>query len=239
MTIVSRGQLSRLSLSDAIRARLREQILAGELAMGQRLTEQGVAEAMGTSAGPVREAFASLTYEGLLMSLPNRGTFVSSVSEQEARGAYDVRQRLELYAFELARDRLTPAADAELDGLIAGLKAAAAKSDYPTMIGLDMRFHGIFYAHSGNPILIAIWPLLEGTIRKFVAVAGTQYTRDFVELAQRHETLLANYRKGDMSAVARELDQHGEDIWRNLPAQSRTSVRGAPPIPAMAGLKSS
>lgn len=238
MTIVSRGQLSRLSLSDAIRARLREQILAGELAMGQRLTEQGVAEAMGTSAGPVREAFASLTYEGLLMSLPNRGTFVSSVSEQEARGAYDVRQRLELYAFELARDRLTPAADAELDELIAGLKAAATKSDYPTMIGLDMRFHGIFYAHSGNPILIAIWPLLEGTIRKFVAVAGTQYTRDFIELAQRHETLLANYRKGDMLAVARELDQHGEDIWRNLPAQSRAGVRTAPPIPAMAGLKS-
>src|ERR1700712_3228312 len=147
MTIVSRGQLSRLSLSDAIRARLREQILAGELAMGQRLTEQGGAEAMGPSAGPVREAFASLTYEGLLMSLPNRGTFVSSVSEQEARGAYDVRQRLELYAFELARDRLTPAVEAELDELIAGLKTAASKSDYPAMIGLDMRFHGIFYAH--------------------------------------------------------------------------------------------
>ena len=64
MTIVTRGQLTRQSLSDAIRARLREQILSGELSMGQRLTEQGVAEAMGTSAGPVREAFASLTYEG-------------------------------------------------------------------------------------------------------------------------------------------------------------------------------
>jgi DNA-binding GntR family transcriptional regulator len=217
MTVVSRGQLSRLSLSDAIRARLREQILAGELAMGQRLTEQGVAEAMGTSAGPVREAFASLTYEGLLMSLPNRGTFVSSVSQEEARGAYEVRQRVELFAFELARDRLTPEAEAELDRLVSGLKAAAEKSDYPAMIGLDMRFHGIFYAHSGNPILIAIWPLLEGTIRKFVSVAGAQYTRDFIELAQRHETLLANYRKGDMAAVARELAQHGQDIWKNLP----------------------
>ena len=111
MTVVTRGQLTRQSLADAIRARLREQILSGEMAMGQRLTEQGVAEAMGTSAGPVREAFASLTYEGLLMSLPNRGTFVSSVSEEEARGAYDVRQRLG-YAFELARSRLTPAANA-------------------------------------------------------------------------------------------------------------------------------
>jgi DNA-binding GntR family transcriptional regulator len=217
MTIVSRGQLARLSLSDAIRARLREQILSGELAMGERLTEQGVAEQMGTSAGPVREAFASLTYEGLLISLPNRGTFVSSVSEEEARGAYEVRQRVELYAFDLARDRLTPEANGELDQLITELKAAAARSDYPTMIGLDMRFHGIFYANSGNPVLIAIWPLLEGTIRKFVSVAGPHYTRDFIELAQRHETLLTNYRRGDMEAVATELAQHGQDIWRNLP----------------------
>jgi DNA-binding GntR family transcriptional regulator len=229
MTIVSRGRLARLSLSDAIRARLREQILAGELPMGQRLTEQGVAEAMGTSAGPVREAFASLTYEGLLMSLPNRGTFVSSVSEEEARGAYDVRQRVELYAFELARPRLTAEADRELDELIAGLKAAALVSDYPTMIGLDMRFHGIFYAHSGNPILAALWPLLEGTIRKFVSVAGPQYTRDFNELALRHELLLANYRKGDMAAVAKELAQHGQDIWRNLrPAQGAGATDAAP-----------
>jgi DNA-binding GntR family transcriptional regulator len=218
MTIVAQGQLARMSLSEAIRARLREQILSGDLAMGTRLTEQGVAEAMGTSAGPVREAFASLSYEGLLISLPNRGTFVSSVSEEEARGAYEVRQRIEPYAFNLARTRLTPAANAELDGLVEGLKEAAARQDYGTMIGLDMRFHGIFYANTGNPILMAMWPLLEGTIRKFVAVAGPQYTRDFVELARRHEDLLGNVRSGDMAAVTRELAQHGQDIWKNLPA---------------------
>lgn len=216
MTIAARGQLARQSLSEAIRTRLREQILAGELAMGQRLTEQGIAEAMGTSAGPVREAFARLAAEGLLISLPNRGTFVSSVSEEEAHSAYGVRHRVELYAFELARDRLTPDANRELDDLVAKLKAAALESDYPTIISLDMRFHGIFYEHSGSPILAAIWPLLEATIRKFVSVAGPHYTRDFNELALRHERLLADYRKGDMDAVARELEQHGEDIWRNL-----------------------
>jgi DNA-binding GntR family transcriptional regulator len=228
MTLASRGQLARQSLGDAIRSRLREQILSGELAMGQRLTEQGVAEAMGTSAGPVREAFASLTSEGLLMSLPNRGTFVSSVSEEEARAAYDIRKRIEFYAFELARPRLTPEAHQELDHLVAGLKAAALKSDYQTMIGLDMRFHGIMYAHSGSPILAAMWPLLEGTIRKFVSVAGVQYTRDFYELALRHDKLLADYRSGDMAAVAGELADHGEDIWRHLrPASGNAAATDA------------
>lgn len=221
VTVETRGQLSRMSLADAIRARLREQILSGELAMGQRLTEQGVAVAMGTSAGPVREAFASLSREGLLISLPHRGTFVSSVSQEEARGAYEVRHRLEPYAFELASTRLTPEANVELDRLVAGLREAAGRRDYAVMISLDMRFHGVFYANSGNPILIAVWPLLEGTIRKFVAVAGPQYSRDLDDLARRHEELLANVRKGDMKAVARELADHGQDIWRHLPAPSQ------------------
>jgi len=212
-----RGQLARMSLGEAIRARLREQILSGELAMGQRLTEQAVAEEMGTSAGPVREAFASLCSEGLLMTLPHRGTFVSSVSQEEARGAYEVRHRLEPYAFELASKRLTPELNAELDDIIARLREAAVRRDYAAIIGLDMRFHGIFYANSGNPILAAVWPLLEGTIRKFVAVAGPQYSRDYNDLVRRHEQLLADVRAGDMAAIARELADHGQDIWRHLP----------------------
>jgi DNA-binding GntR family transcriptional regulator len=217
MAIAVRGQLARMSLGEAIRARLREQILSGELAMGQRLTEQAVAEEMGTSAGPVREAFASLCSEGLLMSLPHRGTFVSSVSQEEARGAYEVRHRLEPYAFELAGKRLTPELNAELDDIIARLREAAVRRDYAAIIGLDMRFHGIFYANSGNPILAAVWPLLEGTIRKFVAVAGPQYSRDYNDLVRRHEQLLADVRAGDMAAIARELADHGQDIWRHLP----------------------
>ena len=217
MAIAVRGQLARMSLGEAVRARLREQILSGELAMGQRLTEQAVADEMGTSAGPVREAFASLCSEGLLMSLPHRGTFVSSVSQEEARGAYEVRHRLEPYAFELASKRLTPQLNVELDDIIARLREAALRKDYAAIIGLDMRFHGIFYANSGNPILVAVWPLLEGTIRKFVAVAGPQYSRDYNDLVRRHEQLLANVRAGDMAAVARELADHGQDIWRHLP----------------------
>jgi DNA-binding GntR family transcriptional regulator len=215
--MATRGLLARMSLGEAIRARLREQILSGELAMGQRLTEQAIAEEMGTSAGPVREAFASLCSEGLLMSLPHRGTFVSSVSQEEARGAYEVRHRLEPYAFELASRRLTPEINAELDEIIARLRAAALRKDYGEIIGLDMRFHGIFYANSGNPILVAVWPLLEGTIRKFVAVAGRHYSRDYNDLVRRHEQLLANVRAGDMAAVTHELAEHGQDIWRHLP----------------------
>jgi DNA-binding GntR family transcriptional regulator len=221
--------LPRTSLAEAIRSRLREQILSGELAMGKRLTEQGVAESMGTSAGPVREAFASLTYEGLLISLPHRGTFVSSVSEEEARGAYEIRGRLEPYAFEQAAEKLTPELLAELEEIVRGLREAAGRDDYGAMIGLDMRFHGVFYIAAGNPILASVWPLLEGTIRKFVAVAGPQYNRDLDDIVRRHQELLDNVRAGDLRAVNQELRDHGQDIWRHLPAPGQaTSKRRRP-----------
>jgi len=198
--------LVRTSLAEAIRQRLRAQILSGELQMGERLTEQGVAEAMGTSAGPVREAFAGLTYEGLIISFPHRGTFVSSVSEEEARGAYEIRGRLEPYAFELAAGRLTPEHEQELEGILAELRTSAA---------------GVFYAASGNQILASVWPLLEGTIRKFVAVAGPQFTQDLDDIVRRHQLLLDSVRAGDLRAVNRELADHGQDIWRNLPAPGK------------------
>lgn len=217
MTIVKQDRIARVSLADSIRSRLREQILSGAVAMGARLTEQGVAEAMGTSAGPVREAFAALTVEGLLLSLPNRGTFVTSVSKEEARSAYEVRHRLELLAFTLARQRLTESDYAELDTIVAEMKAAAVRSDYATMIGFDMAFHNIFYTRSGNPFLAAIWPHLEATIRKFVAVAGPQYTRDLIDLARVHQEMLDNVRSGNLKAVGQELKHHGQDIWTHMP----------------------
>lgn len=101
------------------------------------------------------------------------------------------------------------------------------------MISLDMRFHDIFYALLGTPILIGLWPLLEGTIRKFVSVAGPQYTRDFNELAQRNEVLWAHYRKGDMDAVARELAQHGNYIWRNLQGKGAQAARAEADMAAL------
>ena len=60
---------------------------------------------MGTSAGPVREAFAKLAGEGLLISLPHHGTFVSSISREDDRAAYDVRSVLEPYAAECFSSR--------------------------------------------------------------------------------------------------------------------------------------
>ena len=221
---MTEGRIRRLSLPDEIRHSLREQILSGEIAAGERLTEQGVAEEMGTSAGPVREAFAKLAGEGLLISLPHRGTFVSSISREEARAAYDVRSVLEPYAAECFIARMDDDDVSALEHLLDEYRAAAAVADYPAMIPIDMRFHGYLFAHSGNPTLAVIWPQLESTIRKFIVVAGPQYDRDHAELVRKHDELLEHLRRRDVRTVTHLLAEHGNDLWSHL-EQSAGSQR--------------
>lgn len=216
MPVNSGRHIRRLSLADEIRFSLREQILSGELAPGERLTEQGVADEMGTSAGPVREAFARLAAEGLLISLPHRGTFVSSVSTDEARGAYEVRARLEPYAAECFMARMNESDDEALEQIVTDYRAAAASGDYAAMIPIDMRFHEHLFMRSGNATLAAIWPLLEVTIRKFIVVAGPQYDRDYDELVRKHDELLEEIKARNVKAVSRLLAAHGQDLWRHL-----------------------
>src|SRR3712207_2287356 len=162
--------ITRTSLAEEIRRRLREQILSGELAPGARLTEQGVADSMGTSAGPVREAFAALTGEGLLISLRHRGTFVSSISLDEVRTAYQIRFRLDPLAGELLLDRLTPAILDQLRGHLEEMRAAAGRGDHPALFVADMRFHGLFYPGSGSAGLAPAWPLAAGLMRPFLGL---------------------------------------------------------------------
>jgi DNA-binding GntR family transcriptional regulator len=213
---MTQRHIRRVSFADEIRHALREQILSGELAPGERLTEQGIAEQMGTSAGPVREAFAKLAAEGLLISLPHRGTFVSSVSTEEARAAYDVRAILEPFAAECFLARMDDTDLHALEQLLEEYRAAAAVDDYPAMIPIDMRFHGYLFAHSGNPTLAVIWPQLEVTIRKFIVVAGPQYDRDHAELVRKHDELLRHIRRRDVKTVCNLLATHGHDLWRHL-----------------------
>jgi len=216
MTSGASRPISRTSLAEEIRRRIREQILTGELSPGARLTEQGIAESMGTSAGPVREAFAALASEGLVSSFRHRGTFVSSVSYEEIRNAYEVRFRLEPYAAGLMLDRLTPALLDELRRLVDEMRVAAGHDDHPTLFAADMRFHGRFYTASGSPMLASIWPLIEGVLRKFMSIDPPQLELGLDAIVARHERMLRHLVDRDREGLVRELDSRDWAIWRTI-----------------------
>lgn len=210
------SRLNRGTLVTKIRDYLRDQILSGVLLPGARLTENGLANLLGTSAGPIREAFAALTVEGLLISLPHRGTFVSSISKDEARDAYLVRSRLEPLAAEMTMVKMTADISKEIDDGLEDLRIAALSGDYFSMIPIDMMLHGLLFKHSGNVMLASIWPLLEVAIRKIVVVAGPQYDRDLDGIVQEHQILFKCIEAGDITAVRQLLADHGRDLWNQM-----------------------
>jgi DNA-binding GntR family transcriptional regulator len=217
-------QIVRVTLVDEIRNRLREQILSGNLAPGYRLTEQQVAQDMGTSQGPVREAFASLSQEGLLISLPHRGTFVATVSEAEAQMAYDLRSRIEPYAAELAMAKLDGRFLEALDADIAHMREAASARDLGALIAGDMRFHGRLYELAGTDVLAGVWANVSATIRQFIAVAAPPYYPDLRDAAEDHVILVDLMRSGNIDRLRTEIPNHVSNLWRRIKAAREREI---------------
>ncbi len=212
--------IARVPLSDEIENRLRDQILTGKLQPGQRLTEQGVAREMGTSQGPVREAFSALVREGLLISLPHRGTFVSAVSEQEARTAYQVRGLLEPYAMEQALSHITPRDLRDLGAIIVRMREAAQREDFPAAMAADLEFHGRLYELGGGAVLAKIWSIVSVMILKFALVAAPQYYHDLDTTIADHERILRLLETGEVETLRDETLTHLNDIWTRISSAS-------------------
>lgn len=215
---MERGARARMSLSEEIAQGLREEILSGVLAPGDRIGEMEIASRFQTSQGPVREAFAALRQEGLLISLPRRGTFVSSISEEDARATYEIRLLIEHYVVEEALKRITErdiedfASDLEL------MRQAANVGSLAQVMVHDMRFHGRLYELSGSSVAKSIWNVIELNVRKFLATAGAQYfpKSELPEFVRLHEKLLELIEKRDVTRLQDELRAQLLVIWNRI-----------------------
>jgi DNA-binding GntR family transcriptional regulator len=208
-------KIVRVPLAEEIRNVLRQMIFSGALHPGERITEQQVAHDVGTSQGPVREAFASLCQEGLLISLPHRGTFVSSVSEAEARMAYALRGLIEPRVMELALPKITRDTIEQLEADILTMRTAG---DVASHAAADVQFHGRFYELAGSEVLVTTWQTLSASIRQFVMLVAPHYVPNLGESAQSHVTLLDLIRRKDPGLIQAEVTEHVQNIWKRIGA---------------------
>lgn len=208
---------SRRSLANEIANALRERILSGDLPAGERVGELDIAASYGTSQAPVREALAILRTEGLLMTLPRRGTFVSEVSLEDARAAYEVRRRLDPFVVEHALGRLSDQDLQELDRLAGSMEAAAQRGDFELMTRYDLELHGMLWHRCESPIFGRVWDMLSAGIRTFIVVAGeATFGDELTEVAAMHRRLVDLIHTGDTEGVATELRRQLDLFWARL-----------------------
>ena len=208
-------------LVDRVYARLRLAIHDGTLPPGERLVERQLADRLGVSRAPVRDALHMLEQDGLVASTGRRGKTVATLSAQDSWEVYSLRAALEAMALRLATARATPEAIAELETIVAEMHIACEQGDLPMLATLDLRFHEAACRASGHGRLLWAWTAMSRQIQLLLhvdtRVAEAQYD-DVRGIASRHEKLLAAIRSGDGDAAEALARAHIDAVAERVTA---------------------
>ena len=196
----------------------KERILSGELPGGHLFSEVEVAEALGISRTPTREAFLRLQAEGFLTLLPKRGALVVPIGEREADEVLETRELLETYAVRrLAADpELRPRAVTELRTLLDAQRAAAAAEDLSSFSVADEAFHRTIVEAAGNRLLSGFYGTLRDRQRRMSAHAFGSRRNRLTAALEEHSALLGLLESGDVDAFGAALRTHLDATHRVL-----------------------
>jgi DNA-binding GntR family transcriptional regulator len=186
---------------------LREAILVGRYADGDRLIEDRIARELQTSRGPVREALRELEHEGLVVSYPYRGAVVLGVSDEEVDEVLiPIRLTLEKFSFTKAQERMTEQDFAELAKEVWLMGEAGRDGDLLRSVEADIRFHEFVLSCSGQPHTTQIWGSIAPRIRAYFFRYGRW--SDLSRIAHEHDDLLSALRLDDHKNLMRIVERH-------------------------------
>ena len=218
---VSLGKIERESVTEKVAAVLRSQIVSGALKPGTRLIESQLAEQLGVSRAPLREAFRILEPEGLLVLAPSGGTFVAEISEDDLREIYMVRSVLEGLAMRLVAERVTEGEVAELSHIVEQMKEAAERGAAGQVIELDLQFHERIWRFSRHRRLYEILSNMLGPIHMFLALNSQVYD-DLVDNALEHVQIVDALSSEDAREADKIMVSHIEDAGKRNIAYVRS-----------------
>lgn len=150
---VKREVTDKYSLRGRVFNRLREDILSGRYEDHEELREVAIGEEMGVSRTPVREAFRQLELEGLIQIIPNKGAYVTGITEKDVKDIYMIRSLLEGLCARWATEHITPEQMDEMEENIYLGEFHAKKGNLELLAELDNRFHDIMYEACDSKIL--------------------------------------------------------------------------------------
>jgi len=208
--------IRRADLFEDVYSRLRNAILIGVLAPGERLVEAELATRLGVSRAPIRDALRTLELDGLVSPRGRRGKMVSTLTAHDVWEVYSFRASLEAMGIRLAIEKPSESLMLELEELLADMRKTAAAGDLPKLSALDVRFHEAICRASGHQRLFGAWKGMANQIRLLSQqVIDTQY-RDLADIPDRHERLLAAIRSADAAAAEQEVRTHIDSVAKRV-----------------------
>lgn len=176
-----------LPLRDVVFNTLRQAIITGEFAPGERLMEIALANRLGVSRTPVREAIRKLELEGLVIMIPRKGAQVARITEKNLRDVIEIRSVLEELAVSLSCERIDEEGKKRLEEAHREFVEAVNTNDILTMVEKDEQFHNAIFESTCNDRLI---PIINNLREQFY-----RYRMEYIKDIQHHTILVKEHEK--------------------------------------------
>lgn len=196
-----------LPLRDVVFNTLRQAILTGELKPGERLMEIHLANRLGVSRTPIREAIRKLELEGLVIMIPRRGAEVAEITEKSLKDVLEVRRALDALCAELACDRISEEELGRLKEACAAFERATATRDAKIIAKADVALHDIIVQATNNERLITLVNNLSEQMYRY----RFEYIKDETQhnrLVEEHRTIYESLVKKDKEAASKAAKIH-------------------------------
>jgi DNA-binding GntR family transcriptional regulator len=205
----------RASLADQVFDRLEQQILRGDYAPGEVLSENGLSAQLGVSRTPVREALARLESEGLLHTVKGRGIVVSGVTPKDAADIFEIRLRIEGLAAARCARYITEKQRLELEEILELQEFYAGKDNAERMRVLDSDFHRAIFEYCASPCLTAILIDLHHKVQQYrklsISTAG-RTQKAVMEHKQIYDAIAAH----DPERAEALMADHIQNAYANI-----------------------
>lgn len=208
-----------LPLRDVVFNTLRQAILTGEMKPGERLMEIHLANKLGVSRTPIREAIRKLELEGLVIMIPRRGAEVAQITWKNLKDVLEVRRALDVLAVELACERMTREEHQELLHACEKFEEATRSKDIREIAQTDVAFHDLIIASTRNNRLIQLVNNLAEQMYRYrfeYIKDESQHARLVEEHNNIYQSILHRDKEAAANAVRNHVDNQEDAIIRQL-----------------------
>lgn len=205
-----------LPLRDVVFRTLRQSILMGELKPGERLMEIHLANRLGVSRTPIREAIRMLELEGLVTMIPRRGAEVAQITEKNLRDVLEVRRALDALAVELACERITDEEKKALAAACSEFEQAAGTKDAKTITQADVKLHDIIVKAAGNERLTRLVNDMSEQMYR--------YRFEYIKDETKHQSLIEEHRIIYKSIIECDKKTASEAVKTHIDNQEKSII---------------
>lgn len=196
-----------LPLRDVVFNTLRQGILKGELMPGERLMEIHLADQLGVSRTPIREAIRMLELEGLVKMVPRKGAQVSNISKDDLKDVLEVRKALDTLAVKLACERIDKEGLARLKLGAINFRDSVNTGDATKIAEADVAFHDEIHRASGNKRLSSMVNNLAERLFRY-RLEYIKESTDRTQLINEHDEIVRCIEMGDKEGALKIMEQH-------------------------------